>query len=126
MTLPKDNPTSFCKAFIQRELNSYKEDGPIWMTYWPVMERIIERANELQLPFKEIIDEFDYSDKFEGMPPDNAYVWLTLEHLWFSFDFRKDDVIKARADYKELNTLQNDIVDLASKLVLTKTPIVIC
>ena len=32
MALPKDNPTSFCKAFIQRELDSFKEDGPIWMT----------------------------------------------------------------------------------------------
>lgn len=58
MTLPKENPTQFCKAFIQRELDSYRNDNPIWMTYWPVMERMIERADELRLPFQELVDKF--------------------------------------------------------------------
>jgi hypothetical protein len=116
MTLPKDCPTHFCKAFIERELKSYKEEGPIWMTYWPVMESMIKRADELKLPFQELIDQFGYSDKFEGSPPENSYIWLSLEHIWFSLDFRKEDAVKARNEYKELKTLKDDIVDLASKL----------
>ncbi|MFT7158699.1 MAG: hypothetical protein ACI8Q1_003733 [Parvicella sp.] len=116
MTLPKDCPTHFCKAFIQRELNSYKEEGPIWMTYWPVMESIIKRADELKLPFQELIDAFGFSDKFEGIFPQNSYIWLTLEHIWCSLDFRKEDVVKARSEYKELKALKVDIVGLASKL----------
>lgn len=116
MTLPTENPTVFCTAFIQRELDSYKSDGPIWMTYWPVMERMIERADELKLPFQELVDAFGYSDKFEGYPPSNAYIWLTLEHIWCSFDYRKEDVIDAREDLKELRALKEEIVELASNL----------
>ncbi len=55
------------------------------------MERMIERADELKLSFKELVDAFGYSDKFEGYPPNNAYVWLTLEHIWLSFKFSKED-----------------------------------
>ena len=51
MTLPKDNPVKFCEAFLQRELDDYKEKQ-IWMSYWPVMERMIERSDELRLPFQ--------------------------------------------------------------------------
>jgi len=116
VTLPKDCPTNFCKFFIQRELDSYKGNNPIWMTYWPVMETMVKRADELKLPFEELINAFGYSDKFEGIPPENSYIWLTLEHIWFSLDFRKEDVVKARSDFKELNALKDDIVDLAMKL----------
>lgn len=116
MTLPKSNPVQFCKAFIQRELDEYRSDGPIYMTYWPVMERMIKRADELKLPFQELIDAFGYSDRSEGYPPSNAYIWLTLEHIWFSSDYRQEDIVKVRENYKELKTLQEDIVELASKL----------
>ena len=60
------------------------------------MERMIERADELKLPFQELVDAFGYADKFEGYPPNNAYIWLTLEHIWCSFDYRKEDVVDAR------------------------------
>ena len=116
MKLPTDNPTIFCKAFIQRELDSYKSDDPICMTYWPVMERIIEGADELKLPFQELVDAFGYADKFEGYPPNNAYIWLTLEHIWCSFDYRKEDVVDAREDLRELRALKEEIVELASNL----------
>jgi hypothetical protein len=115
MTLPKGNPMNFCKAFIQRELDDNKEKR-IWMSYWPVMESIIKRSDELKLPFEEVVNAFGYSDKFEGIPPENSYVWLTLEHIWFSLDFRKEDVVKARIEFKELKALNDDIADLAFKL----------
>jgi hypothetical protein len=116
MTLPTDNPTVFCKAFIQRELDSYRCDEPIWMSYWPVMERMIDRADELKLPFQELIDAFGYSDRLEGHSPNNAYIWLTLEHIWCSYDYRKEDVIDAREDLRELRALKQEIVELASTL----------
>ncbi|MCL1082974.1 hypothetical protein [Shewanella psychromarinicola] len=65
MVLPTNSPTAFCKAFIERELKSNRQ-GHIWMTYWPVMERMIERADELTLAFNELIKKFGYSDKFDG------------------------------------------------------------
>ena len=116
MTLPKSTPTEFCKAFIQRELESYQGDQPIWMSYWPILERMIESTEELKRPFSELIDRFGYADKFEGYPPENSYIWLILEHIWFSADFSKNDVMKARSDFKELNELGEDIVELASEL----------
>ncbi len=76
MTLPKDSPMNFCKAFIQRELDDNKEKR-IWMSYWPVMESMIKRADELKLPFEELVNAFGYLDKFEGIPPENSYIWLT-------------------------------------------------
>ncbi len=43
-------------------------------------------------------------------------ICITLEHIWFSLDFRKEDVVMARNDFKELKALNEDIVDLAYKL----------
>lgn len=115
MTLPKDNPTQFCRAYIERELRDNQERS-IWMTYWPVMRRMIDRSNELKQPFAELVDKFGYSDKYEGVPPFNTYIWLVLEHIWMSIDFDKSDVGKARNEYKELLNIQTEIVDTASYL----------
>lgn len=115
MTLPRNNPTSFCRAFIQRELTSYKE-ASIWGSYWNTMELLINRSRELTLAFDELIASFGYSDKFEGSPPTNSYIWLVLEHLWCSIDFRKELIVNAREHLKELELLQNDITKLALEL----------
>ncbi|GIU32560.1 hypothetical protein L2719_10080 [Shewanella schlegeliana] len=115
MALPTNSPTAFCKAFIERELKSNKQNH-IWMSYWPVMERMLERADELTLVFHELIKKFGYSDKFDGYPPNNAYIWLTLEYIWMSIDFCKNDVVQVRLDLKELNTLKEEIVELSEKL----------
>ncbi|GEA04790.1 hypothetical protein KUL17_36870 [Alteromonas sp. KUL17] len=115
MTLPKNTPHSFCKAFIQRELDSYR-DKHIWMSYWPVMENMIQRADDLSQPFEELVKEYGYMDMLEQAPPNNSYIWLTLEHIWCSIDFRKEDVMQARKDLKELKELQGDIVSLALNL----------
>tara|TARA_R110001583_G_scaffold85821_1_gene224853 strand:- start:6301 stop:7110 length:810 start_codon:yes stop_codon:yes gene_type:complete len=115
MALPKNNPTTFCKAFIERELESYHENS-IWMSYWPVMENMVNRSDELKIPFAELIQEFGYSDKFEGIYPENSYIWLVLEHIWCSINFSKQDVVEARNELKELKTIQEDIVELALQL----------
>ncbi|MEE2001413.1 hypothetical protein QWY20_08100 [Alkalimonas sp. MEB108] len=114
MTLPKENPTSFCRAFIQRELNDYREKK-IHMPHWPVMERMIDRADELKLPFEEIIASFGYSDCLSE-PIGNSAVWLILEHIWLSSDFQKAQITDSRAALKEILGLQSDIVTLARKL----------
>lgn len=115
MTLPSDNPTKFCVAFIQRELDTFKESN-MWMSYWPVMKSMIKRADELNLPFEELVRKFGYSDKFEGTHPANSYIWLTLEHIWGSSDFRKKEVIQARNDFKEIKEVTEEIVELGLKL----------
>ncbi|MEY8199559.1 MAG: hypothetical protein RPS47_09990 [Colwellia sp.] len=115
MPLPQTNPTVFCKAFIERELCDFKE-SEIWMSCWPVMARIIERAEELDLAFKEIIKEFGYMDSSNQYLPEHAYVWLILELIWSSKDFCRSQVEEARSDYNELISLQNEVVDLSEKL----------
>ncbi|PAJ73392.1 hypothetical protein CJF42_16130 [Pseudoalteromonas sp. NBT06-2] len=108
--LPKDSPLVFCKAFINRELESNKCSG-ILSSYWEVMERIIERADELKSAFDELVSKFGYSDKQQ-----NANLWMTLEHIWLSVDYNKEDVIKNRDDYREYVILQKEIIDLSFKL----------
>jgi hypothetical protein len=117
MALPTNSPTAFCKAFIERELKSNKQEH-IWMSFWPVMERMIERSNELTPAFNELIGKFGYSDKFDGYPPNNSYIWLTLECIWMSINFCKKDVVKVRSDLKELNVLQGEIVELSGLLAV--------
>ena len=95
MELRKNNPTVFCQDFITREVEDYKQ-ALMWKSYWPVMERMVVRSNELKQPFKELIDEFGYADKLEGYPPDNTYVWLILEHIWLSIDYCRKEVVQAR------------------------------
>ena len=53
-TIPKTNPTDFCAAIIKRELNENKEKN-IWMSYWVVMQRLIDRKDELSNVFQEAI-----------------------------------------------------------------------
>jgi len=115
MTLPKNNPQAFCKAFISRELRKNKASN-IWMTRWPIMERLIERADELTIVFEEIVEKFGYSDTEEGYPPDNGYVWLILELIWTSSGFCKTEVTNARADFREFQRLQEELVALSTKL----------
>ncbi|MPW28273.1 hypothetical protein F9L16_04570 [Agarivorans sp. B2Z047] len=115
MNLPKSSPTVFCKLFLERELDSFKEVG-IWGSYWQVMQRMIDRADELTTAFEELVDSFGYSDKFEGTPPTNSYIWLTLEHIWGSIDYRKDEVGKVRKDFNELSSVNEEIVDLSNQL----------
>ncbi|MBE3897351.1 hypothetical protein HJ156_22015 [Vibrio parahaemolyticus] len=110
MILPTNSPKDFCTAFIKRELEDCKESR-IWMSYWPIMERLIERADELNTVYEELIDKFGYSDK-----QDCAYVWLTLEHVWMSVEYAKTEVEKARDDLKELNQLSEEIETLACRL----------
>ncbi|MUL01364.1 hypothetical protein GNP89_03950 [Aliivibrio fischeri] len=110
MILPKNNPTDFCKAFIERELKDCKESN-IWMSYWPIMNRMIERASELNSVYSEIISQYGYSDK-----ENCAYVWLILEHIWTSVDYAKIEIEKARGELKEINQLSEEIETLASRL----------
>lgn len=115
MKLRRNNPTVFCKDFIDRELESYKEKS-IWKSYWPVMQRMIDRADELTLAFDEIVSKFGYSDKVEGYPPENAYVWLILEHIWGSKGYCREDIKNARDNLKELCSLSEEITNLSEQL----------
>jgi len=115
MSLPQTSPTDFCKAFIERELCEYKE-SKIWMSYWPVMSRIIERAEELKQVFNQIIEEFGYTDKYNQYLPEHAYIWLILEHIWGSKDYSRSQIGETRSEYNELFGLKKQIVDLSESL----------
>lgn len=118
MSLPKTSPQEFCTAFIARELKDCQEKK-IWMSSWPIMQRMLDRSDELQQVFDELISKFDYSDKCEGITPSNAYIWLILEHIWRSSQYAKEDVTKARQDLKRLNSLREDIEEQTWRLAAT-------
>lgn len=115
MPLPKNSPTDFCRAFIERELLSDRKKK-IGMSHWNTMERLIARSDELELVYSELIGAFGYSDKFEGYPPSNSYIWLILELIWRSEEFAKSEIKQTREDLKELSQVNEDIVDLAMNL----------
>lgn len=95
MTLRKTSPTVFCKALIQRELEALKAED-IWRTCWPIMQRLIERADELSIVFKEIIDKYGYADRSESYCSKGNHVLLILEHIWSSSENTKGTVREAK------------------------------
>jgi hypothetical protein len=115
MSLPKTSPQEFCTAFIVRELKDFKEKR-IWTSALPIMQRMIDRSDELKQVFDELVAAFGYSDKFEGVPPSNTYIWLTLEHIWLSSQYAKEGIIEARQHLKKLNILGDEIVELSWQL----------
>ncbi|MFM5588276.1 hypothetical protein ACET65_15135 [Aeromonas rivipollensis] len=115
MTLNTTNPTLFCKSFIERELSDFKENK-IWMTRWELMERMLSRAEEMSIVFQELVDAFGYSDTYEYRTPKGVYLWLTLEHIWMSGDFCKEEIVQARDYRKKLIAIQEKIIDHSAQL----------
>jgi hypothetical protein len=117
-TLPKTSSDAFCKAFIKRELKGYKEKH-IWMSSWKTMERLIDRSEEMQVTFEELIAEFGYSDRsdpFCSQTSKNA-IWLVLEHIWRGHEYDLESVNQAREERKTLNQVDNKVLRLAEELV---------
>ncbi|MCY9855275.1 hypothetical protein [Vibrio mediterranei] len=117
--LPTSSPTDFCVAYIERELEDNREKK-IWMSRWPVMQRMIDQASNLERMFNELIHRFGYADKlailYESERPNAEAVWLTLEHIWMSEDFAKEEFIQARTNRRELLKLQENISELSCRL----------
>jgi len=117
--LPTNSPTDFCVAFIERELEDSREKK-ILMSRWSLMQRMIDQASNLERVFNELIKRFGYADKlailYESERPNAEAVWLTLEHIWMSEDFAKEDFIQARINRRELLKIQEDISELSSRL----------
>jgi hypothetical protein len=114
MSLPRKSPTVFCKAYIARELTSYK-DNEIWMSYWSVMGRLINRADQLKTAFCEVVNAFGYTDK-PCATIEDSYLTMMMEHIWFSADYKRSDIEDIRANYSELNSLKEKISALSSEL----------
>ncbi|TBR43882.1 hypothetical protein CBF23_003910 [Marinomonas agarivorans] len=117
--LPTNSPTDFCVAFIKRELEDNREKN-IWASGRPIMQRLIDQASNLERVFNELITQFGYADKlailYESERTNAEAVWLTLEHIWMSGDFAKEEFIQARTNRRELLKLQEDISELSCRL----------
>ncbi|MDT0581506.1 hypothetical protein [Brumicola blandensis] len=114
MTLPTTSPTAFCKAYIQRELESYQQDK-IWMSSWPTMQLIIERAEELKKPFEELINKYGYLDK-KHHSQNRHHVFLILEHIWSSHEFAMDTIQELKDQSAKLDAVTKKIVTLCGEL----------
>ena len=116
-SLPNTSPTAFCKAFIKRELASFRQKD-LYVSYWPVMERIIDREQEFTAVFDEIINKYGFSDKYDRACDQSSKeaVWLILEHVWMSNDYCKDDIVQARTDRKALEQVNQRVIQLSEEL----------
>ncbi|MFM5511247.1 hypothetical protein ACET6U_20255 [Aeromonas rivipollensis] len=62
------------------------------------------------------VDAFGYSDTYEYRTPKGVYLWLTLEHIWMSGDFCKEEIVQARDYRKKLIAIQEKIIDHSAQL----------
>lgn len=115
MKLSKESPLAFCKSYLRRELE-YNKSKNIQSDYWEIIERMIERADELKTVFNEIVSAFGYTDKYEGVPPENSYVWLLLEHIWLSADYARNEVVAARGVIKDYVSTRDKVIQLSMDL----------
>lgn len=114
-TIPKSNPTDFCADIINRELKQNKENN-IWMSYWAVMQRLIDRKDELSTAFHEAIDAFGYQIGRNCLHHSELHLLHTLEHIWFSYDHSPNEIKATRHNYAELKSLHEQICTLSGQL----------
>jgi len=114
-TIPTVSPTEFCAAIIKRELADNKENN-LWMSYWGVMQRLIDRKNELSTAFQEMINAFGYQNSRNCINQEELYLLLTLEHIWFSYDHSPNEINTIREDHAELKSLHAQICKLSGQL----------
>lgn len=108
--LKKQAPLEICEEFTKKNLEDLK-NKQIWMSWWPLMERMLKRSNELEPVYAELCKEF-------GNPSDtNIPFKLTLEAIWYSGKaFSPDTVVHKKAVHTELVKLHDEIPRLARKL----------
>lgn len=116
MTLPTNTPTAFCKAYIQRDLQDFK-DAPMNKSFWTTMERIIARADELQKPFDELINEYGFYDR-DHFSEDRHAVWLILELIYTSSEFAIEEIKELKEKTKQLDSVTDRITRLCNDLSL--------
>jgi len=99
-----------CEQFTRKELIYLKEKG-IWGSWYPVMERLLNRSLEMGPVYEEICDKLD-SSSINSIP-----FRLTLEAIWASEKFFSPKTIARKKDaMKELVKLHEDIPLLAKNL----------
>ena len=113
--IPKTNPTDYCAAVIKRELENNKENK-LFMSYWGVMQRLIDRKEELSNAFQEAIDAFGYQEGRNCFYPEELHLLHTLEYIWFSSDHSTNEIKTTREDHSELKNLHERICKLSTQL----------
>lgn len=104
------SPLELCEEFTRNELKDL-QDKQIWMSWWPVMERMLNRPHELEPVYAEICNAFGYSLEF------NIPFRLTMEAIWYSGKaFSPDTVVHKKAVHAELVKLHEEIPELSRKL----------
>lgn len=106
------NPSSLdlCEEFTRNELKDLQE-SKAWMSWWPVMERMLNRSYELEQVYTEICGAFGHS--LVSNPPFR----LTMEAIWCSGKaFSPDTVVRKKAVQTELIKLHEEIPALCCKL----------
>lgn len=109
------NPTDFCVFLLTRDLANLKS-AEISTKYWPVIERILDRANELERPFKEIVEKYGYEDHAIHKTENSQIINLILQQLYFCSDYVTDAKIEAKEKARELGALNKEISKLATLL----------
>ncbi|MBV7297717.1 hypothetical protein [Enterovibrio paralichthyis] len=110
----------YCKRYIERELASLKENK-IWNSWHPVIERALERHDEMASIYQEIMEvpgfEGDFLVQFDKRHIGNSALQLTLETFWYSKkQYDKEAVAEKRGNQKELAMLHERMQEHALNL----------
>lgn len=111
---------SYCRKYIENELADLKEKR-IWNSWHPVMQRALERHDEMADVYLEIMShpefEADYLVTYDQRYIGNSPLQLTLETFWSSKkEYDQESVARKREYQKELIELHEEIGDLALRL----------
>ncbi len=101
---------SISEAFTRQSLSSFKEKK-VWMTWHPIMERLLSHSTEMKPVYQGICDRFGYNPEY------NSPFLLAHEAIWMSGGLlSKDTISHKRSVQKELSSLHEMIPKLAGQL----------
>ena len=102
---------TFCEELTKKHL-TYNREHKIWMSWYPIMERILSRTTEMEIVYDELCASFGHS--VTSTKPD---IWLTLETIWSSGKtYNQESITHKREVQKKLIELHEKIPELAKQL----------
>lgn len=103
-----ENAASRALTMLNEKLNDWQYgDIPVWNSTWPVIERLIARHEEMAPVYSELEERGIAGQR----------LWVLLEQCIFAGDFgTADNHALLRADYRELQSIGNEIPLLSRRL----------
>ncbi|WP_143704288.1 hypothetical protein [Citrobacter sp. L55] len=108
MIIDVDEAPAIALTLLTETLSGWQKTiPPSWPSTWPVVERLIERHDEMNSAYREIASHSLTRQQF----------WVPLEQIIHAASFGTDERFTAlRDDYRELTALNDDISVISMQL----------